>query len=110
MNNYQHKNLAAGKWLGLNLAEQMGNVGSEVGRAINWINKDNREQSLKALYRGLELFDLTLADKRWKYPTLKEVARAREVVCDYFVGSNEYGSDEKFLNDYFTQFAVAART
>lgn len=109
MNNYQHQNLANGRWLELSLDEQMGNIGSEVGRSINWKNKDDRDQSIKALHRGLELFDLSLQDGRWNFPKLKEIARAREVVCDFLVGDNEYGSDEKFLNDYFMQFAVAAR-
>lgn len=31
---FQHQNLAAGSWQKLSLAEQLGNVGSEVGRAI----------------------------------------------------------------------------
>ena len=91
------------------MAEQLGNVGSEVGRAINWKKKSNFEQMNKALNRGLELFDLTLSDKRWKYSQLKEIARAREVVCDFLAGDNEYHSDEKFLNNYFTQFAFLAR-
>ncbi len=110
MNNSQHKELAEGRWLTFSLLEQLGNIGSEVGRAINWKNKANTEQMQRALDRGLELFDLTLADKRLKYSELKEIARAREVVCDFLVGDNEYKSDEKFLNNYFMQFALAARS
>jgi hypothetical protein len=34
--NYQHKELAAGRWQQMSLVEQMANVGSEVGRALNW--------------------------------------------------------------------------
>ena len=105
----QHHNLENGGWLELSLDEQMGNIGSEVGRSINWKNKGNQDQSIKALHRGLELFDLSLQDSRWDYPKLKEIARSREVVCDFLVGSNMYGSNEKFLNDYFMQFAFAAR-
>jgi hypothetical protein len=107
--NQERKSLAEGRWLKLSLAEQLGNIGSEVERAINWKKEGGSNQMTKALHRGLDLFDLSLQDKRWKYPRLKEIARAREVVCDFLVGDNEYGSDEKFLNDYFMQFAVAAR-
>ena len=107
--NFQHNDLAADRWFELTLESQMGNIGSEVGRAINWKSKGNQLQSTKAFERGLELFDLTLADKRWNYPKLKEISRAREVVCDFVAGDNEYGSDEKFLNNYFMQFALAAR-
>jgi len=106
---YQHQNLANGSWRGFSLIEQLGNIGSEVGRSINWKNKGNTEQMQKALTRGLELFDLTLADSRWRQPQLREVARAREVVCDFLVGDNEYNSDDTFLNNYFLQFAIAAR-
>jgi hypothetical protein len=108
--NFQHQELADGKWFALSLDEQLGNIGSEVGRSINWKSKGNAEQMQKALTRGLELFDLTLADSRWRQPQLKEIARAREVFCDFLIGNNEYGSDEKFLNDYFMQFAIAARS
>ncbi len=105
----QNKTLASGRWSRFSLAEQLGNIGSEVERAIYSKSDGNTEESKKAFYRGLELFDLTLEDKRWKLSQLKEIARAREIVCDFLAGDNEYGSDEKFLNDYFMQFALAAR-
>ncbi len=107
--NAQNQTLAQGRWSTFSLAEQLGNIGSEVERAISWKSQGNQEKSLQALYRGLDLFDLSLADRRWNYPKLKEIARAREVVCDFLAGGNEYKSDEKFLNEYFLQFAVAAR-
>src|ERR1035437_5611880 len=101
---FQHQELADDRWFAFSLDEQLGNIGSEVGRSINWKNKGNAEQMQRALTRGLELFDLTLADSRWQQPQLKEIARAREVVCDFLVGDNEYKSDEKSLNNYFMQF------
>ncbi len=108
MNN-QHKTLAEGRWFTFTLANQLGNIGSEVERAIDWKKEGDNEQSIKALYRGLTLFDLSLQDKRWNYPKLKEIARAREIVCDFLAGENEYESDEKSLNEYFIHFAIAAR-
>ena len=42
------------------LCEQMGNIGSEVSRAINWRNKGNGEFSARAAARALELLDLSL--------------------------------------------------
>jgi hypothetical protein len=60
-----HKELAAGRWFKFSLPEQMGNIGSEVHRSINWfLKKDDRFQA--AFERALELFDLTLKDRRWK--------------------------------------------
>ena len=84
----QHKDLAAGNWSKLSLAEQLGNVGSEINRALNWQNKD--EKLFKnAGARALELLDLTIADSRWK-TRLKELARARELICAAVFGGEEY--------------------
>ena len=96
------------RWRSLNLAEQLGNIGSEVSRALNWRQKGDAARSDHALERGLELFDFTLADARWR-GRLKELARAREVVCDYFAGANAYGSSPSALLRYFNAFALAAR-
>lgn len=97
--------MAAGRWAELNLLEQMGNIGSEVGRAI--INQ-NIEDRVAASHRVLELFDLTISDKRW-YGRGSELARAREVTIDFIFGDNTYKSDAESLERYFMQFALAAR-
>ena len=105
---FQHKSLAAGRWALMPLDEQMGNIGSEISRAINWKNKGNEEYSRGAVVRALELFDLTL-DSQKGLRRLREIARAREVVVDYFWGDNEYGSTETSMRQYFDWFALAAR-
>ena len=106
---FHHKTLAEGRWQQLSLMEQMANIGSEVHRSINWYNKNEPKLFEKAFERALELFDLTLADIRWKQ-RLKEIARSREVFCGLFF-SNELtpiiiGNE---LDKYFMQFAVAVR-
>jgi hypothetical protein len=103
-----HPTLAAGRWYELTLMEQFGNIGSEVGRASRAKAQGNEQRLAGALDRALELFDLTLADPRWR-GRLKEIARAREVVCDFLVGDNEYGSTAESLDAYFLPFAIAAR-
>jgi hypothetical protein len=110
MTEWQHHDAARGRWWTLSLAEQFGNVGSEISRAIRWSTK-NPETAQAALYRGLELFDLMLADPqhRGSAARLREIARAREVVVDYLAGVNEYGSTGPSLQKYFDQFALAAR-
>ena len=104
----QHKELASGRWRQLSLCEQMANIGSEVSRALNWLNKGNREMSERAVVRALELVDLSLAAAD-TYPRLKELARLREALVDYFYGANEYHSSEKLWRSYFDHFALAAR-
>jgi hypothetical protein len=104
-----HPSLASGRWFTFTLSEQLGNIGSEVGRAITWKTKNFPEQSLLALTRALELFYLTLADKRWAGARRREIARAKEVVCDFLVGDNQFQSDPVGLQKYFDTFAWAAR-
>jgi hypothetical protein len=104
---FQHQSLAAGKWFTLSLAEQLGNIGSEVNRTIRARGDKNRYDN--AVIRALELFDLTLSDTRWR-TRLKEIARAREIFCDAAWGSSEYGTSLEDLNIYFFQFALAARS
>lgn len=107
MNIKYHKELAAGRWFEFSLAEQLGNIGSEVLRANRWRGKDEKIFQAST-EKALELFDLTLEDKRWK-GRRKEIARAREVFCDAVCGGQLYGSDFPGLMRYFDQFALAIR-
>ena len=103
---FLHKNLAAGRWHELSLAEQLGNIGSEVFRA----SRHERDEAAYegAILRALELFDLTLSDPRWA-GRRREIARAREVFCDAISGGPLYRSTLRGLTAYFDAFAIAAR-
>jgi hypothetical protein len=46
---------------------------------------------------------------RWRGPRLREIARTREVVCDFVLGDDVYGSTPELLDAYFLAFAMAAR-
>ena len=106
--NIQHKDLAAGRWKEMSISMQMANIGSEVSRALNWRKKGNTEYSLKAAARSLELLDLSL-DAADSFSRLKEIARVREALVDYFYGSNVYSSSETLWRKYFDHFNYAAR-
>jgi hypothetical protein len=106
---YQHKDLASGRWARLSFPEQMANIGSEVERALNWQAKGNVAYSRKALERALELVDLTL-ESVTGLPRLKEIARLREALADYFMGTNQFKSTETSWRRYFSPFAYAARS
>lgn len=105
---YQHQELAAGGWQKLCLIEQLANVGSEVERAIKWKAQENRERSLKAVERALELLSLTIGDGKNR-KRLKEIVRLYEVMVDYFYGGNQYGASDESWHKYFSAFAYAAR-
>jgi len=106
--NYQHKDLAAGRWQELALSVQMANIGSEVIRALSWRKRGNKEYCEKAVSRALELLDLSLNSDR-PFPQLKELARLREAVVDYFCGSKQFSSSEALWRRYFDHFNYAAR-
>lgn len=106
----QHRELAGGRWWSLSIAEQFGNIGSEISRAAAWSTR-HPQRAEAALHRALELIDLTLDDPRHRgsVARLREIARLREVVLDYFVGPNQYGSSAASLQKYFDTYALAVR-
>ena len=106
----EHRELAAGRWRELSLAEQLGHIGSEISRATRWTSR-NPALAQGALYRALELFDLTLDDPRHRQAParLREIARAREVVADFLAGPNQYQSTAESLQRYFDAYTLAAR-
>lgn len=106
----QHQDLASGRWSQLSFAEQMGNIGSEVGRAVSYLKKGESENKKKALRRAFELLDFTIEDDRWNSsPKLRELMRARETLADFFYGDNFYRSSPENIEKYFFDFALLAR-
>ena len=101
----QHPELAAGRWRSLSLLEQLANTGSDVERALSWAAKGNSEYSRMALDRAIELLDLTLADPKNR-ARLKEISRLREVLLDYFLGSNQFGSSAASWHSYFHAYGL----
>ncbi|MBD3300135.1 MAG: hypothetical protein GF347_02175 [Candidatus Moranbacteria bacterium] len=104
---YQHQKLAAGDWKKLSFIEQMANIGSEVNRIIIWKNQGNDKYAKAALFRALELIDLSKEQVRDS--RLKELNRMRELLLDYFMFDNQYSQTDKQWQDYFLAFGWAAR-
>lgn len=99
------------RWEKLSLVGQLANIGSEVYRAITWFRKNEPKDFQLAFERALELFDLTIEDKRWKH-RLKEICRAREVFCTLLTDPGNIPNLDKELDSldkYFMYFAVLAR-
>lgn len=94
------------KWQSHSLMWQMGNIGSEVGRALKAKRAGNEVDMTAAFYRGLDLIDATAEHLlARKSPRLKEVLRARE----QFSKSIMTDEEDQFLEKYFMEFAVAER-
>jgi hypothetical protein len=106
--NYQHKNLASGRWNELSFFEQMANIGSEIERTASWLKKGNSEYGRLAFERALELLDLTISEAKDR-ARLRELARVREALADHFAFDNSYQSTDESWQRYFYSFAFAAR-
>jgi len=109
MTDTKDREMFADRWWTLTLAQQLGNVGSEVSRALRWRSRNPRIAQ-GAMARALDLIDLTLDDPRHRSSVarLREICRVREVLLDFLVGPNQYASSEVALQRYFDAFAVAA--
>jgi hypothetical protein len=102
-----HAGLAA-RWSTFSLLEQMGNIGSEVGRAIRAHEAGNTSRLESSLARALELFDLTATDDRWRGARRREILRAREEFCRLLFDNDVSPGSAQSLERYFLHFAQAA--
>lgn len=98
----------APRWGSFTLAQQMGNIGSEVGRAIRAHASGNTTRFDGALSRALELFDLAAGDARWAGPRRREILRAREEFCRLFFDEDVDPGSAAGLERYFLHFAAVA--
>ncbi len=93
-------------WSKMSMFSQMGNIGSEVGRALSAKRQGQDVRMQTAFYRGLDLIDATAtlwAPQRTR--RLRELLRAREE----FVKAIVTDKTDASLETYFMEFAVAAR-
>lgn len=94
------------RWQAQSLFWQMGNIGSEVGRALNAKRAGEEDDMMTAFYRGLDLIDATAEVLLvQKSPRLKEVLRAREE----FSAAVLTDRNDTMLEGYFMNFAIAER-
>lgn len=94
------------KWAEMDRFNQLGNIGSEVGRALNAKRQSKLDRSQAAFYRGLDLIDETA--RIWanrKQSGLKELLYAREQFVESMITDNI----DPTIEDYFMQYAIAAR-
>lgn len=98
------------RWSKLTIFEQLGNISSEVGRSFSAKRRGDQADSLRAVYRAIDLFDATVdALIKRRSPKSKEVLRAKEEYLKTFFVSDPEPKQIVSLERYFMQFAVAAR-
>ena len=93
----------------MTFAEQMGNIGSEVSRAIKSKARKNYDRMIGAAERAIELFEFSI-DCNVESPTRpEELCRAKEEFCDYIYGDNSFHTIPVKLQRYYDQFTLMAR-
>ena len=98
------------RWKQFTLFEQMGNIGSEVGRTLSAGRRGDSEAVHNAMVRALDLFEATaqiLALAR--SPRLKEVLRAKDQYLNTVLNQEFNTPNAYSLEQYFTNYALAAR-
>ncbi len=98
------------KWSKMSLFDQMGNISSEVGRAINAKKQNNKENMENAIIRALDLFDATTANLiKIKSVRSREVLKSKKQFLT-IINKDQPATDElDSLERYFSQYAIAAR-
>jgi len=100
------------KWSQLTIYEQLGNIGSEVGRAINARRNGDDDRMEGAINRALDLFLATiesLINEKTYIHRAKEVIRMRDDFMSLFY-HNYFDEKEAWkIESYFMNFAYMAR-
>ena len=92
----------------MSLAQQLGNLASEMTMARHLEMKNDFVSCNKSLERALDLLDSTLADNRWQFRR-RELTLLREIICDCFSKEKEYDVSLSDLEKYCADFALASR-
>ena len=94
------------RWIQFAPAQQLGNIGSEITRARIREEENDMNGRNQALLVALELIDLSLDDARWN-SGVKEIARLREVVADWYADTHVYNIPRKKIEEYCVSFLLA---
>ncbi len=103
---FSHPELASGKWAKMPFALQMGNIGSEISRAINSKVRGNEDRSKNAAARAIELFELSIDCNQDSPTRLEELCRGKEEFCDYIYNNNSFNTNPVKLQRYYDQFVT----
>lgn len=96
------------RWQKLSLAEQLGNIGSEISRARHWEELNDSASRQQALERALELIGYTLSIKH-RWPGLKEASYLNEIICDLVGKTNFYNISLLMVEKFCLAFGFKVR-
>lgn len=92
-------------WAEQSVFWQLGNIGSEVGRALAAKHNGNKSRMDSAFYRGMDLINTTVDVWVEQGKSPYELLIAREQFAKSILTDDE----DQTIEQYFTQFAIAER-
>lgn len=95
------------KWQSYTFYQQLGNIASELSRAVKFKNQNETAHLDASLWRLLELLDLTISDRKNR-SRLRELCRFKEVLSDCYCRTHVYDVDLESLKNYSLNFAMLA--
>lgn len=96
-------------WQQLDILNQMGNIGSEVGQTTSAARDHDSKRTQAAIERALDLFDATIEVlTKARSPRGKEVLRAKDQFLRLFF-DDRFEQDADAIEQYFMNYALAAR-
>jgi hypothetical protein len=96
------------KWQSMSIFAQMGNIGSEVGRAAKAYSNEDKDSFDGAFRRAIDLFHATTDGLvASKSPRVREVLLARDAFVSQYYGN--IPEIDASLESYFMQYAIADR-
>lgn len=91
------------KWFNMPFEIQIGNIGSEVSRAIRYKNKQNEQAKMNFYNKAVELLERSQRDPK-NIDRIDELEFCKEELNDYFFGSNDFNSTDESLMKYYDAF------
>ena len=91
------------KWFGMTIQDQIGNIGSEVNRAIRWEKKGDLKRAQDFCKKAKELLQITMEDPKNRH-RIGELFNAMSELEDRFFGDNIYQTTDEMLRKYYDVF------
>ena len=90
-------------WFAMPVSMQISNIGSEVSRAIRYKNKGDEAKATNFCNKAIEFLQLIEEDPKNKHRK-GEFDFCIEELKDYFLGDNEYHTNDMMLKKYYDAF------
>ncbi len=91
------------KWWDMSIGEQIGNIGSEVARAIRRKNKNDKLGASEFCIHAIEMLGYTKQDPK-NINRRRELSYAQEEILDYILGDNLYQNDDQSIMKWYNAF------